>query len=56
MRQRGFDRSRETPELREVNHDEQNEPRLGHSRSALTCEIVNRSRFVLLALHFYHSN
>ena len=53
MCQRGFNRRRQDPELSEVNHYEQNEPRLGHSRSALTCKSVNWLRFGLFALHFF---
>ena len=36
MGQRGLDGRREDPELRDVNHDEKNEPRLGDGRPTLT--------------------
>lgn len=53
MRQRGLNRSRENPELRDVYHDEQNEPRLGDSRSSLARRFVSWLRFGLIALHFF---
>ncbi len=56
MRQRSFDGGGENPKLRDVDHDEQDESRLGDSRSPLAGEIVNRSRFDLIALHFFVSN
>lgn len=53
MRQRGLNRSRENPELRDVYHDEQNEPCLGHSRSSLARRFVTWLSFDLIALHFF---
>ena len=55
MRERGFNCGGKDPKLRYVYHDEQNEPRLGHSRSALAAEIVNRWRFDLIGFHFLAS-
>jgi hypothetical protein len=37
--------------LGDIDHDKQDEPRLGHSRSTPACDVVNRLHFCLIALH-----
>ena len=53
MSQCGFDRCRENPKLRDVYHDEQNESRLGQSRSATARQIANRFDCLLLRIRVH---
>lgn len=48
MRQCGFDSRRQNPELSDIYHDEQNEPRLRDGSAPLTGVIANGSRFSLI--------